>query len=63
VRALVCLVTLGIGVYGVSCLIRGRLVSEGAVLEGVSARVVGALIAALAAISLLRSLYRWERKH
>src|SRR5262249_11035629 len=57
VRALVALVILGVGVYGVSCLIRGRLVTEGVVLEGLPARVVGALIAALAAISLARTLY------
>jgi hypothetical protein len=63
VRILVALVTLGVGVYGVSCLIRGRLVSEGVVLEGAPARVVGALMAALAAITLARSLYGRGRKH
>jgi hypothetical protein len=52
-----------VGVYGVSCLIRGRLVSEGVVLEGAPARVVGALIAALAAMTLARSLYGRGRKH
>jgi hypothetical protein len=51
------LVTLGMGVYGVNCLIRGRLVSEDVVLEGIPARVVGAIIAALAAIMLARNLY------
>jgi hypothetical protein len=58
----VALVTLGVIVYGVSCLIRGRLVSEDVVLEGPSARIVGAVIAALAAISLVRTLYPWGRK-
>jgi hypothetical protein len=62
VQVLVALVTLSVGVYGVSCIIRGRLVSEGVVLEGTSARVVGAIIAALSAISLVRSLYLWRRK-
>ena len=57
VRAFVALVTLGVGVYGVSCLMRGRMVTEGVVLEGVPARIVGAIIAALAAISLTRTLY------
>jgi hypothetical protein len=63
VRALVALVALGVGVYGVVCLIRGRLVTEGVVLEGIPARVVGATIAAIAAISLVRTLYPRERKH
>jgi hypothetical protein len=62
VRALIALVSLGVGAYGVSCLIRGRLVTEGIVLEGGPARVVGAIIAALAGISLARSLYPWVRK-
>jgi hypothetical protein len=57
VRALVALVTLGVGVSGVICLIRGRLVSEGVVLEGVPARVVGAIIAGLAVLALARTLY------
>jgi hypothetical protein len=61
-RAVVALVTLGVVAYGVSCLIRGRLVTEGVVLEGVPARVVGAAIAALAAISLARTIYPWGRK-
>ena len=61
VRALVALVTLGVGVYGVSCLVRGRLVTEGVVLEGTPARIVGAIVAALAAISLVRTLYPWGR--
>jgi hypothetical protein len=55
-RALTALVTLGVGAYGVSCLIRGRLVTEGVVLEAVPARVVGAIIAAMAAIALVRTL-------
>ena len=63
VRTLVALVTLGVGVYGVSCLIRGRLVSEGVNLEGAPARVVGAIIAVLAAITLVRTLYPRGRKH
>jgi hypothetical protein len=62
VRTLVALVILGAGVYGVSCLIRGRLVSEGVALEGTPARVVGAIIAALAAISLVRTLSPRGRK-
>jgi hypothetical protein len=62
-RALVALVALGVGVYGVSYLIRGRLVTEGVVLEGVLARVVGAILAALAAISLARTLYPRGREH
>jgi hypothetical protein len=63
VRALVALVTLGMGGYGVSCLIRGRLVSEGVVLEGAPARIIGAIIAGAAAISLARTLYPRGRKH
>jgi hypothetical protein len=62
VRALVALVTLGVGGYGVSCLIRGRLVTEGVVLEGIPARVLGAIVAAIAAISLVRTLYPRGRK-
>jgi hypothetical protein len=62
VRALVALVTLGVGVYGVSCLIRGRLVEEGVVLEGAPARVVGAAIAVLAAVSLARTIYRGGKR-
>jgi hypothetical protein len=57
VRILVALVALGVGVYGVSCLIRGRLVSEGVVLEGAPARVVGAAIAGIATVALIRTLY------
>jgi hypothetical protein len=52
-----------VGVYGVSCLIRGRLVTEGVVLEGIPARVVGAIIAVMAAISLVQTLYPWGRKN
>jgi len=63
VRAIVTLVTLGVGGYGVSCLIGGRLVTEGVVLEGVPARVVGAIIAGVAAITLARTLYPREGKH
>jgi hypothetical protein len=62
VRVVVALVVLGVGAYGVICLIRGKLVTEGVVLEGAPARVVGALIAALAAITLARSLYPRRRK-
>jgi hypothetical protein len=63
VRALVALVALGVGVSGLSCLIRVRLVTEGLVLEGVPARVVGALIARVAAITLARTLYpRWRKQ-
>jgi hypothetical protein len=62
VRALVAVVILGAGVYGVICLIRGRLVTEGFALEGFPARMVGGMIAVLAAISLVRTLYRGERK-
>jgi hypothetical protein len=58
----VALVTLGVVVYGVSCLIRGRLISEDVVLEGLSARIVGGVIATLAAISLVQTLYPWGRK-
>ena len=63
VRALVALVTLGVGVYGISCLIRGRLVTEDVVLEGIPARVVGAIIAAIAAIALVRTLDPRGRNH
>jgi hypothetical protein len=63
VRGLVALVSLGVGAYGVSCLILGRLITEGVVLEGIPARVVGAIIAALAAISLVRTCYPRGRKH
>ena len=63
VRAVIALVALGVGVHGVSCLIRGRLVTEGVVLEGVPARVVSALIAGVAAITLARTLYPRRRKH
>jgi hypothetical protein len=62
VRAVIALVTLGVGASGVSCLIRGRLVTEGIVLEGVPARVVGGIVAGLAAISLARTLYPRGRK-
>ena len=62
-RAFVAVVILGVGVYGAICFIRGRLVTEGFVLEGFPARMVGGMIAALAAISLVRTLYRGERKH
>ena len=61
-RAVVAVVILGVGAYGVVCLIRGRLVTEGFVLEGFPARMVGGMIAVLAAISLVRTLYRGERK-
>jgi hypothetical protein len=63
VRIVVALVTLGVCVYGLVCLIRGRLVTEGVVLEGVPARVVGAVIAALAAIGLVRTLWPRRKKH
>jgi hypothetical protein len=63
VRALVALVALGVGVYGIICLIRGRLVTEGIVLEGMPARVVGALLAVLAAVTLFRTLYPRGREH
>ena len=62
VRTIVVLVSLGVGVYGVSCLIRGKLVSEGVVLEGGPARVVGATIAVIAAVSLARTLLSNNRK-
>ena len=62
VRALAALVTLGVGVFGVSCLIRGRLVEEGVVLEGAPARVIGAAIAVLAAITLAQTIYRGRGK-
>jgi hypothetical protein len=63
VRAAVALVALGAGAYGVVCLVRGRLETEGIVLEGAPARLVGALIAALAAITLARTLYpRWRKR-
>jgi hypothetical protein len=61
-RGIVVLVTLGVAAYGISCLIRGRLVTEGVVLEGVPARVVGAAIAALAAITLARTIFPRGRK-
>jgi len=63
VRILVALVTLGVGVSGVMCLIRGRLATEGVVLEGAPARVVGAIIAVLATLSLVRTLTPRGRKH
>jgi hypothetical protein len=62
VRAVIALVALGVGVYGVSCLIHGRLVTEGIVLEGGPARVVGGIIAGVAAITLARTLYPRCRK-
>jgi hypothetical protein len=62
-RAFVAIVVLGVGAYGLICLIRGRLVTEGVVLEGFSARVVGGMIAALATISLVRTLHpRWRKQ-
>jgi hypothetical protein len=61
VRAVVVLLTLAVGGYGVICLIRGRLVSEDVVLTGAPARIVGAVLAALAIVSLLRSIYRWRK--
>jgi hypothetical protein len=57
VRALVVLVALGVGAYGVSCLVRGRMVTEGVRLEGPPARAVGAVVATIAAVSLVRALY------
>jgi hypothetical protein len=63
VRVLIALIALGVGVYGVSCLILGRLVTEGLVLEGIPARVVGATLAALAALTLVRTFYPRGRKH
>jgi hypothetical protein len=62
-RAIVALVTLGVLAYGMICLIRGRLVTEGVVLEGVPARVVGGTIVVLAAIALARTIYPRGRKH
>lgn len=56
-RALGVLMTLGVGAYGVSGLIHGRLVNESEVLEGVPARVTGAIMVALASILLARRLY------
>jgi hypothetical protein len=61
VRVVVVLLTLGVGVYGIICVIRGRLVSEDVVLTGAPARIVGAVLAALAAFSLVRSIYRWRK--
>ena len=62
-RAFVAIVILGVGAYGVICLIRGRLVTEGFVLEGLSARMVGGLIAVLATILLVRTLHpRWRKQ-
>jgi len=52
----------GRGRYGVNCLIRGRLVEEGVVLEGAPARVIGAAIAVLAAITLAQTIYRGRGK-
>ena len=63
VRVLITLVILGVGVYGVSCLVSGRLVTEGVVLEGTPARVVGAILAVLAAIGLVRTFYPRGTKH
>ena len=61
-RGIVALVTLGVLAYGISCLIRGRLVTEGIVLEGAPARVAGGIIAMLAAIALARTIYPRRRK-
>jgi hypothetical protein len=61
-RRIVVLVTLGVAAYGISCLIRGRLVTEGVVLEGAPERVVGATIAAVAAITLTRTIYPRRKK-
>jgi hypothetical protein len=61
VRTFVVLLTLGVIGYGLSCMVRGRLVSEGITLEGVPARIVGAGVAGLAGIALVRSIYRWRR--
>ncbi len=61
VQILVILVTLGVGGYGVFCAIRGRLVSEGVVLEGTPARIVGGMLVTLAAVSLVRSIHRWRK--
>jgi hypothetical protein len=44
-------------------LVRGRLVTEGFVLEGVPARVVGGILAALAAVAVVRTIYPREGKH
>jgi hypothetical protein len=57
VRALVALICLATGAYGVVCIVRGRLVTEGIVLQGTSARIVGAMLAALAGVTLVRTFY------
>ena len=62
VRAFVALVTLAAGAYGVVCLARGRLVSEGVVLEGTPERVVGGIVAALAVLTLARTIFPGGRK-
>jgi hypothetical protein len=60
-RAVVVLLTLGVAGHGILCMIRGRLVSEEVVLEGAPARLVGAVVAALALVTLVRSVYRWRK--
>jgi hypothetical protein len=57
VRVVIALVTLGVFVYGIYCLVAGRLVSEGMVLEGIPARLLGATIAVLAVITMARTIY------
>jgi hypothetical protein len=62
VRALVVLVALGVLVHGIYCLIHGRLETEGIVLEGVPARLVGASVAVFAAIVLAQTVYPRGKK-
>jgi hypothetical protein len=59
---LVVLVALGVIGYGLVCVVRGRLDTEGVVLEGVSARLLGAAVAGAAAVTLVRSALRWRKQ-
>jgi hypothetical protein len=63
VRAFVILIALAAGVYGVYCLIVGRLVTEGMVLERTPARLLGAAVAAVSAITVVRTFYPRRTEH
>ena len=62
VRVLLTLICLATGSYGVVCIVRGKLVTEGIVLQGTSARLVGAMIAGPAGVTLVRTFYPGRTK-
>jgi hypothetical protein len=62
VRVLAVLVGLGVIAVGVYMAVTGTWVYEDhALAEGVPARVVGAMVATIGVVSLVRSAYRWAK--